>query len=257
MINLKKISAVLSVVILLVFSVVPVNAENVLSDVSEGKYIFDLDNSLAAEDEKYLSGELDRISKMTRLNIAVVITDDLGGKSSQSYADDFYDELFGINTDGILLLLDNQTQWDHISTSGKAIELFSDSYIDVMFEKITPYLKADDYCGAINRFFSLCDISKQRTSRTVKITLVGAVIALVVSGITCGAIAHGYKSHPKYSPRNYVADNETKFRVSNDTFRCQYTNKVKIETSSGTRNGGSSTHTSRSGGTHGGGSHHR
>ena len=80
MINLKKISAVLSVVILLVFSVVPVNAENVLSDVSEGKYIFDLDNSLTAEDEKYLSGELDRISKMTRLNIAVVITDDLGGK---------------------------------------------------------------------------------------------------------------------------------------------------------------------------------
>ena len=68
MINLKKISAVLSVVILLVFSVVPVNAENVLSDVSEGKYIFDLDNSLTAEDEKYLSGELDRISKMTKFD---------------------------------------------------------------------------------------------------------------------------------------------------------------------------------------------
>ena len=56
------------------------------------------------------------------MNICIVITDDIGSKSPMEYVDDFYDD-YTINTDGVLLLINNDTKIDWISTSGSAIKI--------------------------------------------------------------------------------------------------------------------------------------
>ena len=47
---------------------------------------------------------------------------------------DLYDELFGINTDGIALLIDMQNRRVHVSTSGAAISAIRDRDIEAIID---------------------------------------------------------------------------------------------------------------------------
>lgn len=244
---IKKISVVFTLLIMLVFGTVSVHA-------GENYHIFDLDDSLTNEEENILASRQIELEQKTGLFIAVVITDNLEGKSSQAYADDFYDEYFGINTNGILLLLDNQSQWDHISTSGSAINLYSEAYIDKIFKAMDSSLHRGDCYGAAGCFLSMLDKNAMFWYEFRGMFVTGLAAGAVIALIVCLVIAHRYKSLEKVSPRNYIAENETHFTVKQDRYVRQYTSKVKIESSSG---GGGSTHISSGGGTHGGHSHHR
>lgn len=244
---IKKLSVVFTVLIMLVFGAGSVYA-------GENYHIFDLDDSLTNEEENILASRQMELEKKTGLFIAIVITDDLEGKSSQAYADDFYDEYFGINTDGILLLLDNYSQWDHISTSGSAINRYSEQYIDKIFKAMDSPLDKGNYYGAADRFLNMLDRKTAFWYEFIGAFLPGLLAGAVISLIVCLIIRHRYKSLQKISPREYITENETHFTVKQDRYVRQYTTKVKIESSSGS---GSHTHTSSSGGTHGGHSHHR
>lgn len=249
----KKMAAVFAVLFMMIAAVGPVYAEKQIS------YVFDFDDSLSETEEEKLSDKINKCSRKFDMNIAIVITNDLEGKYSEEYADDFYDNLFGINTDGILLLMDNYSYIDHISTSGSAIKKYNDADINEIFEYITPSMKEHDYYSAADKFLDVLDTDVLKAEkikrRIVKSALIGIICGLAVSLIVCGIIKHCYRSHQKVSARNYAAKNDIRFTMKNDRFLRQYTTKTKIETSSG--GGGSSTHRSSSGGTHGGSSHHR
>lgn len=244
---MKRLFLVLTAAFVILLSTVTVHAQ-------ENFHVFDLDDSMTMEQEEQLAAKITKAEKKLSLFIAVVVTDDLKGKSSRDYADDFYDEYFGINTDGILLLLDNQSQWDHISTSGRAISSYSDSYIDKIFGAMDKSLDRGDYYGAADRFLSMLDKKTAFWYAFKEKFLIGLLAGAVISLVTCLIIAHRYRVLQKISPRNYITENETRFTVKQDRYVRQYTSKVKTESSSG---GGSSTHISSGGGTHGGHSHHR
>lgn len=246
---IKRLSAVLTVVIMLVFGSASVYA-------GENYHVYDLDESLTTEEENLLAAKQMELEENLGLNIAIVITDNLEGKSSEEYADDFYDQFFGINTDGILLLLDNYSSWDHISTSGKAIGMYSDAYIDKIFSAMNSSLKRGDYYKAADKFLDLLEVRNIFWSDFKVFFITGLGAGALIALVTCLIIAHGYKTNKKMSPRNYISENESRFTVKNDRYLRQYTTKVKIESSSSSR-GGSGTHTSSHGGTHGGHSHHR
>ncbi|MBE6853842.1 MAG: hypothetical protein E7505_10305 [Ruminococcus sp.] len=257
MMRMKKIAAVFAAVMIMIISAVPVCA----ADFNKG-YIFDLDDSITASQEEVLGKKLEELSKKSGMNVAVLISDNREGKSSMVYADDFYDSRFGINTDGILLYIDNFDKTDHISTSGKGIQCYSETYIDYMFDTITPCLNAGDYNGAVEDFLEVVDPSYVKrynfTHSTLKYAGIGLLAGIVISVIACLIIAYSYKSHKKYNNRNYVVSRDTHFTVKEDRYLRQYTTKVKIENSSGgSRGGGGGTHISSSGGVHGGHSRRR
>ncbi|MDO5559210.1 MAG: TPM domain-containing protein [Oscillospiraceae bacterium] len=250
--NLKKVIVLFITVLFFAFPVQSVSA------ASYGFKLDDQDGSLSENESARIENKMKSFSDKLGINIAIVITSDKGFKSSMEYADDQYDSIFGINTQGILLLIDNDTQYDWISTSGDApkftIKRYQ-PYIDPILDDISPMLKNGHYYTACDTF--LDDVQKYAYHKVFSSLGIGAVISLIISAIAYGVISHGYKNNKKYSARNYTSSNDSKFTEKTDVFVREYTQKVKIESNSGGSGSHSGSHHSSSGGHHGGGGRHR
>ena len=117
--------------------------------VDKGGYLTDEENNEITK--KALNAVLE-----TKMSIVIYVCDDVGARKSDSavvdHADVTYEELCGINTDGILLLINLDTKYDYISTSGVAINYFSDYRIDKMFDWFYDDLIDEDYGKAALAF---------------------------------------------------------------------------------------------------------
>ncbi len=263
---IKKILLILSVAVIVTFS----GIQNIYAyAVAPESKIYDLNDRLTDAEEKVLNEKIVKQSEKLRINIAVVITDDLGPESkgylsnyeketvAQDFADNYYDDLFGAYSDGILLLIDDELQCDSVSTSGSLIDEYQPYIFSGSLDDVQPKLKSGNYYGAVDIFVRRVDLKTYKFADTFTPFLIGAAIAAVTSLIVCIIIARSYKTHKKYEPKNYNAGNQFSFREKSDSFIREYTTKTKIESSSGgSRSGGgggyhgSSSH-------HGGGSRHR
>ena len=85
--------------------------------LSDNAGVFDQDQRSEAMDS------IQSASELAGFNVGVVITDNVGSDKSNKavvrLADKYYDGFFGENTDGVLLLINNDTNYDVISTSGR------------------------------------------------------------------------------------------------------------------------------------------
>lgn len=95
------------------------------------------------------------LSTQYGMDIVIVTVPGLEGKSSESYADDFYDENgYGLDSDnsGILLLLSMEYRDWAISTCGKAIYAFTDYGIQSIFSEMSNSLSQDQYYLAFSKY---------------------------------------------------------------------------------------------------------
>lgn len=122
-----------------------------MSDGGPAIIVEDLDNCLTDEEELEVIDALDEACLSAGCSIGIVITSDLGGKTSKQFADDYSDAVFGAGSDAVVLLLFNSynkpeyaNDTDYISTSGNMRNKL-DKYIDVMFDSI--YDKMGDTKG--------------------------------------------------------------------------------------------------------------
>ncbi|MEG0614727.1 MAG: TPM domain-containing protein [Oscillospiraceae bacterium] len=217
-----------------------------------------------------ISEEIASLKAKTGWEIAVLTTDDAQGKTSMEYADDFYDRMFGINTDGVVYLIDMDNRKSYISTSGAGIDYLSDNRIYSITDATVSYLKAKDYDGAA--LFAVSEISKYYDDgypdngdtyvsasfgNSIKYQisqnwLVCVVCALVLAGTSIAIVVFRYKKIGQSEARAYVDEGNTEFTEKSDNYLREYTTQRRIESSSSS-GGGSSTHSSSSGGSHGGG----
>lgn len=68
---------------------------------------------LSADEQDALSASLDDISERGEVDVVIVTTDSLGGKTAQEYADDYFTDYGygqGEDRDGILFLVDMETE---------------------------------------------------------------------------------------------------------------------------------------------------
>ena len=85
------------------------------------------------------------------MDIVIVTVDSLGDKTSEEYADDYYDyNGYGVGEDfsGVLLLLSMEYRDWAISTCGEAIYAITDYSIQNLFSEIAEYLAQDQYYQA-------------------------------------------------------------------------------------------------------------
>jgi len=85
------------------------------------------------------------------IDIVIVTVDSLGGKSSERYADDYYDyNGYGMGDDssGILLLLSMEYRDWAISTCGEAMYALTDYGVQSVFSEISGYLSQGRYYPA-------------------------------------------------------------------------------------------------------------
>lgn len=148
---------------------------------------------LTFQQEASIERQLNEVSQEYDIEVVIVTTRSLGGKTAQAYADDYYEQN-GYKEDGILLLV-SMGYWDlSVSTSGKCIRIFGDSALDAIEENVIPCLSRGDYGEAFSRFAALCGSTMKayEAGPSVMAVLVciaiGAAVAFIVTGIMKGKL---------------------------------------------------------------------
>lgn len=233
-----------------------------------GEKVFVLDGAalLSSSEKTTLEEMLSYISASQWMDVVVATTDTFGDRSAASFADDLYDNNnygYGIEKDGILLLVGMSEHEYYISTSGLAISFFSDSTIRRMGDEIAPLLTSADYYAAFAKFASLSSekITRERekeksnttatteeaifTSSFLLLAFSGAfIISLIIVIIMKGKLK---SVKTKDEADDYIKSGSLNITKSSDMFLYHTITRTEIPKES------SSTHKSSSGITHGGG----
>ncbi len=261
----KRISIFLTAILLCLACAFPVWAgtENRLADQA---------GLLSADEQDTLSASLDDISERGEVDVVIVTTDNLGGKTAQEYADDYFTDHGygqGENRDGILFLVDMGDRNWAIATHGYAIDAFTDAGQSYIMDQVKPYLSDGDYSEAFQTFALQCDdfIMQAESGEPYDVDNlpkepfdVGANLLIAIGvGIVAGLLVTGnmrrrLKTVQKQDQAaSYVRKGSMEVTKSNDFYlyrTVSRTAKPKEEEHSG----GSTTHTSSSGDTFGGSS---
>lgn len=233
--------------------------------------ITDTADLLTDEQEQELEQIQQELADKTGWNIAVIVSDGYGSKTAMEFTDDFYDDSFGIDTDGIMFLYDMNDRY--LSTSGIAINYLNDSRIEKILNDVDEcYYNKDDF-GALKIFYKDIEYYFDEGIRAdnyvyegeynggeephdyVKQTFIGLIAGAVAVLIGIGIVIRRYKFHHVPSANNYLNKGTIYFYRRSDMYIREFTTRTRISSSSGGGGGGSSTHRSSGGGTHGGGGH--
>lgn len=275
MVSVKRLVLILLFSFSLFLSAVPAFAETngcyqeSISDDTAA--LHDLDGSLSEAEEKALFSSLTELVREMGFSVCVVISDNIGESKTDAqatdYADLYLESFCGINGDGILLLINNDTKYDRISTSGCCIDLFTDRDIDRIFDDFYDELTDGNYYNAVYYF---CKSVKRYSESDSGLASFGDFLGLIILSAPwlllfpviftisfVYNIKRRYDIKPQKGAGRYLLTDSIQCEKK-DTFIRSY---VRVESSSSGSHSSSghrsSTHRSSSGGRHGGGGRRR
>lgn len=243
-------------------------------------YVVD-DAGLLTQDELLsLEEEAKALSDAWGLDVVIVTTWSLDGRSAQSWANDYYDSHGygqGPTYSGLLLLLAMEDRDWAVSTCGNAISILPDAAIDRLMEQVLPDLSDGAYYAGFRAFLqNLPDYfqpyqedpitsypepgadSQNRVHMLPGQIHLGWLIglSLAVAGISVGIMAAAMKTAvPQNTAGYYLDPGSFHLYQSRDWFLYSRTSRARRSESSasgsGHRSGGSS-HRSSGGRSHGG-----
>lgn len=267
----KKISIAVYTFLLVVFiGQVTVSAADLKNVKDIGKYLSD-------NEATNLQTDIDGVVKKYGLDVVVVITKDTEGKSSRDFADDYYDSKgYGVGNDhsGLLMLINMGKREVWISTTGKAIDIFTDSRISSMVKNVTTPLSSAKYYDACSTFLkdvknyanmgvptgqsrvanSVTNVVVKKTyfqkvlimTKTTFVYIASLLIAL--AAILIASLSN--KGKVTITSKTYESQGSFSITHTNDDYIREHTTCTKVKKDS---DNNSSTHSSSSGETHGGG----
>ena len=150
--NKKFLSLLLALI--LCFALVPA----VLADSSKS-VVYDQEQLFGEADTEMLNTRLAELCDTYNVDVAIVTTTLLDGKTAQEYADDFYDENGiggGDSKGGILLMISSAERKWAISTAGYGIFALTDDDLEYISDNFLPYLSDGDWYSACTSFISDC-----------------------------------------------------------------------------------------------------
>ena len=246
-------------------------SENVYaSEEAHTQRLADFADLLDTDQEEELETKLNQISEDYDCDVVIDIEESIDGAEPMDYADDFFDyNDYGMGSDksGILLLLTMEERKWWISTHGEAIQIFTDAGQEYISDQFVSCLSDGDYYEGFTKFADLCEefivqaqngepydtgnLPEEEIPFYISFLIalvIGFVIALIVSLV----MRSGMKTvHMKPDAADYMKAGSLHINRSRDMFLYNHisrTAKPKNDSSGG----GSSTHTSSSGETHGG-----
>lgn len=220
-----------------------------------------------AERKLSLDRELQRLEAEYGLFLVVLLTPDhTVGEDASRFADDYYDAHFiAQKPDGLILLVDfGKREWA-LSTSGRAIDAFTDYGQEALMEQVLPRWKKQDFLGGLETFVQALEpylkaaqqgkpIDRHQRPRKAlgRQWIVYSILAALLLGLlaSLGMMRSLKPVRPQKGARDYVPRGLRLSRNENLYLYSQHRMVAKPEPSSG----GSSTHSSSSGYTHGGSS---
>lgn len=254
---MKKVLTVLIALLITLSFTVAVFAETMPRLVDQADLLTDAQ-------EASLLFKLDTISNQQGMDVVVVTADTLDGKSPMAYADDFYD-YNGYAEDGILLLVSMEDSDWWISTAGYGITAFTDAGIEYLGNRFVPSLSDGDYAGAFEIYADHCDefitqaksgdpydthnLPKEPFDFLMNLAIcfvIGLVIAVIATAVMKGQLK---SVRAQAGASSYVKNGSMNVTHRQDLFLYRDVHRRPKPKDSG----GSGTHRSSSGRSHGGG----
>lgn len=243
--------------------------------VDAGEKVYDFADLLSDSEEKKIYKRISKYIDNTNMDMVVVTISDNNKDSAMNYADDFYDyNDFGMDSSksGVLFLVDMDNREIYISTTGKAISLYSDYRIDTILDGVyTNFSDRYYYSGIIkvvNAMDSYYEIGSPSDDdshyelagdgvvvRKIPYILVLGVPLFLSIVVTSIMVKKTKLVKKATSSKEYLEDDSVNIRTVRDTLVSSNTVATPIYDSSdfGGGGGGSSTHSGSSGSSHGGG----
>ena len=261
---MKKRLLVFLTALVMLFSALPVFAE----EMTEQR-VFDYAELISDEDEREMHLWVQDMQENWGMDLAFLTTNDTEGKTVQQYGADFYVEQnlgLGENYDGVIFVLDMGNREGQIITCGKAIDIYTDYYIDVMWDNMVSFLSDGDYYNAfftlymdLNHYAGeyatyqkdpdsyLSDYSKTQKVKSIATSVViAAVFALIIAAMAVGSMRKSCRNvKPFTDGRAYLKENGFYLTVNRDSFANTHTSIMPIPRDDDNHHGG---------GFHGGGS---
>lgn len=267
------------------------------ADVNSQVILSDLDDCLTDAEEAALLSRMGEVSGKTGINIGIVITAELNGKTSKNYALSFCESSFGKYSDSVVLLLFNSHDLpqyenynlyqDYIFTSDKGYDLLY-KRIDDIFDRIytafdNKNIKSDlpikpnvykdyssahyyvgclNFCAAVERYADPSTVAANEVTDfilgNIVTIFVGCIIGIITAVVFSFSIRKKYTKKSPISAAQYLDKSRINVTRREDIFIREYTTSYTTSSSSGGHGGGS--HRSGGGGGHrsgGGGGRHR
>lgn len=243
--------------------------------VDADEKVYDFADILSSSEKENIYDLIKEFIDTYNMDMVVVTTTSNPRGNAEQYADDFYDyNSFGKNKtrDGLLFIIDLDTRNFYISTTGKAIRIFSDDRIESILDYSEPYMKDGSYYEAISSFVQWSSSYAKKgvpesnknsyiddNGNIVYYTKINYLLSVFISGIitfiVITILVNRNKMIKRASNANlYLDKSSLNITSRNDAFLTTHTTSVSLSSSSGgSGHGGSSTHSSSSGSSHGGG----
>lgn len=267
----KRVVSIIFAIFLVSLSVLPVFAES--EGASTYGRLVDIAKLLSEDEYSQLKEHIDTVSEKYTFDVVIVTEKSIGDKTPTEYADDFFDYNGygeGDNHDGILFLLDMENRKWAISTTGAGIPYFTDYGQEKIMDDVKPYLSDGEYYDAFDTFVTMCDdyINTAITDEPYDVNnqpkTIIPIYYIIFGGVGIGALV-GFivvlimKSKLKTVRMQPLASSYVKsgsFNVTehSDLFLYRNISKTAKPKDNDSSSGGSSTHTSSSGTSHGGSS---
>ncbi len=221
-------------------------------------------------EEAVLLTQLDEISVRQGMDVVIVTVSETGDRTVVAYADDTYD-YSGYAADGILLLISVDAREWAISTAGYGITAFTDAGLDYLSGQIGGAMSAGEWNTAFLTFADLCDgfITQARSGAPYDVgnlpgdgvkkpfnPLLTGIVSLVIGFAIAFFRMNRWKNQllsvqKEAAAASYVKEGSMQLTEQRDRFLFRHVDRHEKSTSNA---GGSSTHVSSSGNTHGGAS---
>ncbi|MDE5620974.1 MAG: hypothetical protein K2O29_04390 [Ruminococcus sp.] len=301
----KSVLLIINIALVAVMVILLVIQSATKTDISEG---FDgnsenssfLDNTGLVKNSDEITELVQETAEKLEMNIFIYVAGDSDSYRSdyetECFADDFFDEIYGENADGVFYYMDlsgRSPAYDYISTSGKAVLIYEKN-MEKMFDYINRYLPssqqtvyAEDIQNTVQAFLSVLKTYSNTQPNpfeyyhdkssgkymfmkngefivsehkpiifNIVVLAVCLVAGLVTAVIVYFVTKYRYRFKKSQNSNVYIKHEKTIFHRSTDTFLRTYTTKHKIETNNSSGGSRSIGGHSHSGG-HGGGGRHR
>lgn len=230
-------------------------------------YFLDEASVVSSENQKKINARLADISEEQSCGVYLMTTDDFYGMSPQTFADSVYEDEgmgYGASYSGILLVVNFDSGDWVISTAGSGISAFTDAGQQYLMEKVTEDLR-NDPAAAFTVYADQCkdflvqaakgepyDNGNMPKDFNLIIDIaIGIVIGILIALIIVGRQKSALKTvRRQVAAREYMRSGSLKLTAQNEQYLYNTVDRIRKESSSG----GSSTHESSSGMTHGGSS---
>lgn len=248
--NIFSKALALIICLIFCFSFFTVSAEN-------SNRVVDNADLLTPAEEKSLLEKLNSTSETHQVDVVIVTEESIGYQTPATYADDYFDNNgygYGINKDGVLLLLNMESRDWYISTCGLCIDAFTDYDIETIGDLMLSDLSDGNYFAAFETYADECEyyINGYINGFPFSVTfalLVSLILGLIVAFIVTAIMKGQLKTiRPQRAAANYVRKGSMQVTESNDFFLYRQVSRIAKP-----KNNSSSTHRSSSGTRHGGG----